>query len=122
MELLPKRILQLRENAMLSQARLARELEISQTAINRYEHGDAAISAKALCAYADFFDISVDYLLGRCADPQEKLYNYQPEFIKSQLKNSDEWHDFIEMCFDPASPMSSRFKETLFKLAGADEK
>jgi repressor LexA len=120
--MLPKRILELRESAMLSQARLSREIGISQTTINRYEHGDAAISAKALRAYTVFFDIPVDYLLGRCADPQGKLYSYQPEFIKSQLKNSDEWHDFIEMFFDPASPMSSRLKETLFKLAGGEQK
>jgi transcriptional regulator with XRE-family HTH domain len=121
MEILSRRILELREGAKFSQLRLAREIGISQTAINRYEHGETTVSSKALLAYANFFDVSADYLLGRCDEPQGKLYDFQPEYIKSQLKNSDEWRDFIEMCFDPTSPMSARLKETLFRLAGGDK-
>lgn len=87
------------------------------TAINRYEHSEAAINANALLKYANFFDVSADYILGRCDDPQGKKYDYQPEYLKDKLANSKEWREFVEMCFDPNSPISSRLKESLFQLA-----
>jgi len=117
MEVMGKRLLSLRENMKLTQQKLSKLLGISQTAINRYEHGETAINAKALLKYADFFDVSADYILGRCDDPQGKKYDYQPEYLKDKLANSKEWREFVEMCFDPNSPISSNLKEMLFKLS-----
>jgi transcriptional regulator with XRE-family HTH domain len=104
----------------LSQLKLSKLLGISQTAVNRYEHGETAINANALIKYADFFDVSADYLLGRCDDPHGKKYDYQPEYLKSRFTDAKEWREFVEMCFDPNSPISSKLKETLFQMAGGD--
>ena len=112
-----ERLLGLRENLKLTQQKLSKLLGISQTALNRYEHGETAINSNALKKYADFFDVSADYILGRCDDPQGKKFDYQPEYIKNKLANSGEWREFVEMCFDPNSPISSNLKEMLFKLA-----
>ena len=112
-----ERLLGLRENLKLTQQKLSKLLGISQTALNRYEHGETAINSNALKKYADFFDVSADYILGRCDDPQGKKFDYQPEYIKNKLANSGEWREFVEMCFDPGSPISSNLKEMLFKLA-----
>jgi transcriptional regulator with XRE-family HTH domain len=117
MEIIAKRLLGLRENLKLTQQKLSKLLGISQTAINRYEHGEAAINANALLKYANFFDVSADYILGRCDDPQGKKYDYQPEYLKDKLSNSTEWREFVEMCFDPGSPISGKLKESLFQLA-----
>jgi len=117
MEIIQKRLLGLREHLKLTQQKLSKHLGISQTAINRYEHGETLPNAAALLKYADFFDVSADYILGRCDDPQGKKFDYQPEYLKNKLANSGEWREFVEMCFDPNSPISSTLKETLFKLA-----
>jgi len=121
MEIIAERLLGLRENLKLTQQKLSKLLGISQTAINRYEHGETAINANALLKYADFFDVSADYILGRCDDPQGKKYDYQPEYLKDKLSNSKEWREFVEMCFDPNSPISSKLKETLFQMAGGEQ-
>ena len=117
MEVIQQRLLGLRENLKLTQQKLSTLLGISQTAINRYEHGETLPNAAALLKYADFFDVSADYILGRCDDPQGKKYDYQPEYLKNRFKDTKEWREFVEMCFDPNSPISSKLKETLFQLA-----
>jgi len=113
-----QRLLGLRVNLKLTQQKLSKLLGISQTAVNRYEHGETAINSNALRKYADFFDVSADYILGRCDDPQGMKFDYQPEYLKNKLANSSEWREFVEMCFDPNSPISSKLKETLFQMAG----
>ena len=57
--------------------------------------------------YADFFDVSLDYIFGRTDNPQGKLYNYQPQF----MKNGEELQELIEMCFDPKSPANAKLKK-----------
>ena len=118
MEATSKRMFDLRININIPQARLAKELGISQSAINRYEHNDAAVPDNVLLKYADFFDVSADYILGRCDDPQGKKYGYQPEFLKDKLSNSGEWKEFVEMCFNPGSPINNKLKEMIMQMAG----
>ena len=64
-EVMRKRIRELRETAGLSQNRLGKLAGIQQASINRYEHGQAVPSPKALLWYAEYFDVSLDYLFGR---------------------------------------------------------
>jgi len=120
MEATSKRMFDLRTKINITQARLAKELGISQPAINRYEHNEVAIPDSVLLKYADFFDVSADYILGRCDDPQGKKYSYQPEFLKDKLANSDEWKEFVEMCFDPGSPINNKLKEMIMQMAGGE--
>lgn len=117
MEATSRRMVELRIGINISQARLSKELEISQSAINRYEHNTTSIPASAILKYADFFDVSADYLLGRCDDPQGKKYDYRPEFLKNKLANSDEWKEFVEMCFSPGSPVNYKLKEMVLQMA-----
>lgn len=56
---------ELRENLGLSQAAVARKLGISRQLYGFYESGDRDPSTDMLRKLADFFDISVDDLLGR---------------------------------------------------------
>jgi hypothetical protein len=42
----------------------------------------------------------------------------QPEFLKDKLSNSDEWKEFVEMCFNPGSPINNKLKEMLVQIAG----
>ena len=52
-EVMRKRIRELRETAGLSQNRLGKLAGIQQASINRYEHGQAVPSPKALLWYAN---------------------------------------------------------------------
>ena len=117
MEIMAQRLRGLRDSLNLTQQKLSKLLGISQTAINRYERGEVAINANALLKYANFFDVSADYILGRCDCPQGTKFDYQPEYVKDKFKDTKEWKEFVEMCFAPNSPVSNKLKEMLFQLA-----
>jgi len=55
----------LRVEKGLSQTQLAKELNINVKTISHYENGERTLPAKTLIKYADFFEVSTDYLLGR---------------------------------------------------------
>ena len=107
-----KRLKALRESLGKSQAQIA-ELNgtVAQTAIYRYEHGVTDVPNDILLWYADFFDVSLDYIYGRTDKPQGILYDYIPKVIED-----DKIKDFIEMCFDPKSPANAKLKEAVTKL------
>lgn len=53
----------MRERRGLSRRRLSELCGLSKNAIARYERGEAEPNMSSLMALADFFDVSVDYLL-----------------------------------------------------------
>lgn len=112
-----ERLRTLRDSVRLSQKALGAKLEITQSAVNRYENNQAEASYHNLLKYADFFDVSLDYIYGRTDQPQGKLYDFKPK-----LDNREEMQEFIEMCFDPNSPMSGKLKDMLLNMmAGGGE-
>ncbi len=60
-----RRIRELREDQDLTQAYMARLLNVTQRTYSRYETGEHVIPLELLCKIADFHNVSVDYLLGR---------------------------------------------------------
>lgn len=60
-----ERLKQLREERGLSQAKIGEVLGVSRYAVYTYEKEKAFPTAEGLMALADFFDVTVDYLLGR---------------------------------------------------------
>ncbi|MCL2556024.1 MAG: helix-turn-helix domain-containing protein [Firmicutes bacterium] len=63
-----ERLKELRKEKGLSKLAMAKSLQISDAAIGRWERGERTINAELLIKLADFFDVSVDYLLGRTDD------------------------------------------------------
>lgn len=59
------RIRDLREDADLRQTELSKYLNISQRAYSHYENGTRDIPTNILIAIADFYNVSIDYLLER---------------------------------------------------------
>ena len=78
---------------------------------------DAAVPDNVLLKYADFFDVSADYILGRTDKPEGAVFNNEPELLKQKMLRDDEWMDFVEACFDPRSPMNKKLKEVIMQMA-----
>lgn len=60
-----RRIRDLREDRDLKQENLAKLLNCTQTCCSNYENGRRDIPTENLIQLADFYGVSVDYLLGR---------------------------------------------------------
>ena len=63
------RLQELRKKKGITQLRLATELNTTQNTINRYETGEHEPGIAELIKLADYFNVSVDYLIGRTDDP-----------------------------------------------------
>ncbi|MBE5737254.1 MAG: helix-turn-helix transcriptional regulator [Clostridiales bacterium] len=60
----------LREQKQISQLKLAMDLNMSQNSISRYENGQRQADYQTLIAFADYFGVSIDYLLERTDNPK----------------------------------------------------
>ena len=117
-EMIGPRLKELRRSMKLPQWKMAEILGVSQSSIDRYERNTARPTVENFLVYADYFDVSLDYIFGRCDEPQGKLYEHRP---RVEQGNPD-LKLFVDMCFDPASPMSERLKEVLTKMLEEAEK
>ena len=60
-----KRIRELREDHDLTQVYMAHYLNVNQRTYSRYENGERSVPLELLCRIADYYKVSVDYLLER---------------------------------------------------------
>ena len=60
----------LRKKRSISQTKLAMDLSLNQNSISRYESGEREADYATLLMLADYFDVSVDYLLERTDNPK----------------------------------------------------
>ena len=63
------RLKQLRRQRGISQLKLAMDLGLNQNWISRYESGEREADYQTLIRLADYFNVSVDYLLERTENP-----------------------------------------------------
>ena len=61
---------ELRKAKGISQLKLAMDLNTSQNTISRYETGEREPGINELIKIADYFNISLDYLVGRTDNPK----------------------------------------------------
>lgn len=64
------RLKQLRKQQNITQLKLAMDLGLNQNAISRYETGEREADYKTLIRLADYFNVSIDYLLERTDNPE----------------------------------------------------
>ena len=64
------RIRDLREDRDLNQTKIAEFLGMSQTGYSKYETGENDVPTAILLKLADYYDVSVDYILGRTNNPK----------------------------------------------------
>ncbi len=59
------RLKELRKSKNISQLKLALDLNLNQNSISRYENCEREADYETLIKFADYFNVSLDYLLGR---------------------------------------------------------
>ena len=64
------RLKELRKSKKISQLKLALDLGLNQNSISRYENNEREADYKTLVAFADYFNVSNDYLLERTDNPK----------------------------------------------------
>ena len=112
MEITAKRLQELRKSVNMSQVKLSDALGLSQSMLNRIENGQQIISDEVLLLYADYFDVSLDFICGRTDKPEGKLFTARPKYGE----DNEELRQFIEFCFDPNTKMNRRLKDVLYQM------
>ena len=114
-QILGERLRILREEAGFSQNKLAKLIGIQQSSLNRYESGFSNPTPETLLWFADYFDVSMDYIYGRTDKPQGKTYKYKPRLDPDMAK-------FVEMCFEPGTRANKELKASILKMVSEDKK
>ena len=70
----------LRTEFKISQQQLANAIGVSQQSINKYENQDVEPDIAVIIKIADYFSVSIDYLVGR---------NMSPDFVVSSLTKEE---------------------------------
>ncbi|HQM02851.1 MAG TPA: helix-turn-helix transcriptional regulator [Ruminococcus flavefaciens] len=113
MKIIGERLKQLRTGVQLSQTQIGKMFGTGQSNIFKYESGMSTVPTKIMLQYADYFDVSMDYLYGRTDDPHGKYYAFRTPEVEKAYPEMDK---FIEMCFEPGTAMNERLKETLKEM------
>lgn len=104
------RIRALRKEKNMTQAELAKVLKVSDRTVGFYETGDRDPDTETLKKLADFFAVSVDYLLGR-----SELRGFEAAVSKGKdgtdLLVYEKAHGFDEELPAEAKEEIERFKE-----------
>ena len=64
------RLKELRKKHKISQLKLAMDLNMNQNSISRYENVEREADYSTLIRFADYFNVSIDYLLERTDNPE----------------------------------------------------
>lgn len=74
---LNEKIAELRKEAGLTQQQLASALQVSAAAVSKWETGVSVPDIETLCALADYFQVTMDALMGRVSSqPRAVLFLY----------------------------------------------
>lgn len=108
MEAFAKRLTMLRKEKKLTQNDMAKILNMSRSGFAGYEKMNKEPDFESLCFLADFFDVTVEYLLGRSDDRKPKTeivflkdnkfkakYDTLPETLKETV--SDTYDSFYSL-------------------------
>lgn len=88
------RIKDLREDANMRQIDLAEAVGIDQRTISNYETGKTYPDSYSLIKLADFFNVSIDYLVGR-TDYNAAPTKEQNELMKKIKEETEQLHKAI---------------------------
>ncbi|EAD9138937.1 helix-turn-helix transcriptional regulator [Listeria monocytogenes] len=71
MTLFTERLIALRHSHGISQTEVSKNIKINLRTYQRYEKGEREPRMSELIALADYFNVSIDYLVGRTDNPEK---------------------------------------------------
>lgn len=80
--MISEKIKELRKAAGLSQAELARRLDVTRSSVNAWEMGLSAPTTQYVVGMCKLFRVSADYILGTEADVTVSLNGYSQEEVE----------------------------------------
>lgn len=93
----------LRTSKNVTQDELAKALNISRSAVGMYEKGDREPDYETLETIADYFNVSIDYLLGResktvrLVDPATIAAHFDgDEYTEDELEEIRQFAEFVK--------------------------
>ena len=105
------RLKELRKRRGLSQVVLADRLGLSKSTIGAYETGDITPSLDALNALADFFNVDINYLLGK---EDGSTYYLDPE--AAELANEIYNREDLRILFDATRKISKEDLQFIVRM------
>lgn len=105
------RLKQLVAETGISQQKLANDLGLSIQSVNYYIHEKREPSIATLIKLADYFDVSVDYLIGRDVPVERPMPG--KAFVTAGGQT---------VALDPSAPVQFRFGDQVFELILAEDK
>ena len=106
----------LRKKTGLSQKELAEKINVSKSSISHYEIGDTLPPVDVLIDFADFYDVTIDYLLGRCYSD----YNFS-KFFKTPFVKKLSHGKLMSMINNLNTRGKNYLAETMFLLESSPE-
>lgn len=104
----------LRKNSGLSQKEFADLFNVHQTAVSQWETGKTTPDKETLIKIANYFGVSIDYLLGNTEQKEKPLVNEDEELTEylDELKNRPE----MKMLFSLAKGATKEDVEKAVKI------
>lgn len=104
----------LRKKSGLSQKEFAGLFNVHQTAVSQWETGKTTPDKETLIKIADYFGVSIDYLLGNTEQKEKPLVNEDEELTEylDELKNRPE----MKMLFSLAKGATKEDVEKAVKI------
>lgn len=96
----------LREQKKMSQVDVASVLGVTRQAYSRYERGERELNYELLARLADYFDVSIDYLIGHSSF-------YYPDSVKHYQEYSDEERQLVEDYRTLTPPLRQMLQDTI---------
>lgn len=100
--LFSERLRELRQNKGLSQSQLADALNISKSAISMYELGKREPDLETLEGIADFFNVDINYLIGK---EDGSMYYLDPE--AAEIAQEVQQRPELKILFDASRKVSA---------------
>lgn len=110
-EIIGNTLAELRKNTGMTQKEFSKILGVSESSIAHYEQGITIPSADMLLKYADYFNVNIDYLFGRC---NCKIKYSQ---LNSILSNNMKLSDMINIVSDLPKNQHRYLYETIMLLS-----
>lgn len=105
--ILAKRLKLLREEQHISQAKIGKMCGITQNAVFKYENGVSFPPMNILLFYANYFNVSLDWLFGRCDNREGKAYS------GISRSNQDRMDAYTEEILDESTSLGKKLMEII---------